>query len=137
MSILSKFLGKIKSHQRDIFLVICIGLISFISYNLGKINVLQKTPIKIERSADYKTQNNSLKANIFRASSNKLEANSQKQAAKSLDTRVVVSKKSASKKYHFSWCPSAKKIKEENKIWFGTEEEAQKAGYTLAGNCNK
>lgn len=38
-------------------------------------------------------------------------------------------------KYHLPWCGSAKQIKEENKIWFTTKEEAERAGYTPASNC--
>lgn len=38
-------------------------------------------------------------------------------------------------KYHLPWCSGAKRIKEENKIWFSTKEEAEKAGYEPAGNC--
>jgi len=39
------------------------------------------------------------------------------------------------KSYHLPWCSGAKLIKEENKIWFSTKEEAQARGYTPAGNC--
>jgi len=38
-------------------------------------------------------------------------------------------------RYHLPWCPGAKQIKEENKIYFATKEEAEKAGYTPAANC--
>ena len=38
-------------------------------------------------------------------------------------------------KYHLPWCAGAKQIKEENKIWFTTKEEAEKAGYSPAANC--
>lgn len=38
-------------------------------------------------------------------------------------------------KYHLPWCGSANQIKEENKIWFATKAEAEKAGYTPAANC--
>lgn len=38
-------------------------------------------------------------------------------------------------KYHLPWCSGAKSIKEENKIWFRTKEEAEAAGYTPAANC--
>lgn len=48
--------------------------------------------------------------------------------------RVVGSSKGS--KYHFPWCPGASQIKEENKIWFATEKDAQDAGYAKAGNCN-
>lgn len=38
-------------------------------------------------------------------------------------------------KYHLPWCSGASRIKEENKIWFSSQEEAEKMGYTPAGNC--
>ncbi|MEK7120782.1 MAG: hypothetical protein AAB840_01690 [Patescibacteria group bacterium] len=47
---------------------------------------------------------------------------------------AVVASKSGSK-YHLPWCSGASTIKEENKIWFDSVEEARKAGYTPAGNC--
>jgi hypothetical protein len=37
--------------------------------------------------------------------------------------------------YHFPWCSGAQRIKEENKIWFETKEEAEQAGYRPASNC--
>lgn len=38
-------------------------------------------------------------------------------------------------KYHFPWCSGAQRIKNENKVWFSTPQEARKAGYTPAANC--
>lgn len=38
-------------------------------------------------------------------------------------------------KYHLPTCAGAKQIKEENKVWFSTKEEAEAAGYTPATNC--
>ncbi len=38
-------------------------------------------------------------------------------------------------KYHLPWCPGAKQMKEENKIYFSSKEEAEAAGYTPAANC--
>lgn len=37
--------------------------------------------------------------------------------------------------YHYVWCSGAKRIKEENKIYFNSKEEAEKAGYRAAKNC--
>lgn len=130
---LSNLLNKIKSSQYHIFLVICIGLISFISYNLGQIEALEKTPIKISDKG-IKTVPDNLKADIFEATENieSYPVNNQKK----LDTRVVVSRASTSKKYHYTWCPGAKKINEANKVWFNSAQEAEVAGYTLAGNCS-
>ncbi|TSC62722.1 MAG: hypothetical protein G01um101448_259 [Parcubacteria group bacterium Gr01-1014_48] len=50
-----------------------------------------------------------------------------------LGGQYVASKKGT--KYHFPWCGGAARISEENKIWFNSKEEAEKAGYTPAGNC--
>lgn len=38
-------------------------------------------------------------------------------------------------KYHLPSCSSAKRIKEENKVYFATKEDAELAGYSPAGNC--
>lgn len=128
---IAKLLNLIKSHQYHLFLALCIGLISFTSYNLGKVSSEEQKPLKI-------TQN----ANIYKASFSAPEEEGRQtpealNTPKPLDMRVVVSKASDSKKYHYSWCGSWKKIKLENQVWFNTEQEAIAAGYTLAGNCSK
>ncbi|MDA8596956.1 hypothetical protein N9L26_01325 [Candidatus Pacebacteria bacterium] len=40
-----------------------------------------------------------------------------------------------SDKYHLPWCSGAKRIKEENQVWFANEAEARSKGYMPAGNC--
>ena len=47
--------------------------------------------------------------------------------------QVVASKNGT--RYYFPWCGGAKQIKEANKVWFASKEEAEKAGYTPAANC--
>jgi len=129
MNILAKIINGVKNHQKDVFLIFCIVLISSISFNLGKINALHKTPITITDTGQ--------EANIYKAT-NKLQSTSNNLKPKKttpLDKRVVASKASTTKKYHFTWCPGAKQIKEANKLWFETDVSAQKAGYTLASNC--
>lgn len=37
--------------------------------------------------------------------------------------------------YHLPWCSGAQRIKEENKVWFTTKEDAEQAGYRPATNC--
>lgn len=124
--ILSKILNLIKSHQKDIFLVFCMVLIAIIGFRLGRFDAQRQVPIKIMGDA-----------NVYQAptTSNPVQ-NVNTTPTQPQDLRVVASKASSSKKYHFTWCPGAKKIKEANKLWFDNESLAQKAGYTLAGNCN-
>ncbi len=38
-------------------------------------------------------------------------------------------------KYHLPWCGGAKRILEQNKVWFATKQEAVAAGYAPAANC--
>lgn len=130
MNIVSKILNWVKSSQYNIFLGVCILFISFISYNLGKISLSDKAELKITEGA-----------NIYKAvvtdEVNSEVATTPKVTPKTLDMRVVVSKASTTKKYHYTWCPGAKQIKDENKVWFNSDKEAETNGYTLAGNCTK
>jgi len=127
---LSKITNFIKFAQYHIFLAVCVLLISFISFNLGRINALHKTPLTITEN-----KNQNQKADIYSAS---IKTNTtSKQNVAPIDNRVVVSKASTTRKYHHVWCASASKIKEENKLWFSSAQEAEVAGYTLAGNCTK
>jgi len=128
-----KISNLIKSSQYHIFLALCIGLISFVSYNLGKIDALKKSPLKIEQGLLGKVQGQDQKANIYSATA---DSQSSTVSLKKLDTRVVVSKASTTRKYHHTWCASASKIKPENQVWFNTAAEAEAQGYTLAGNCS-
>ncbi len=47
--------------------------------------------------------------------------------------QVVASKNGT--KYYLPWCGGVKAIKEENKVWFASAEEAKAKGYTPAANC--
>jgi hypothetical protein len=51
----------------------------------------------------------------------------------SVEKAYVASKKGT--KYHLPTCIGAKSIKEGNRIWFGSKSEAERAGYSPAGNC--
>ena len=96
MKILAKFFNLIKFNQHSIFLALCIGLMSFISYNLGQIDALQQTPIKIVESEESKTESSNFKADIYSAT--QTENLNDRAGIKVLDTRVVASKNSTTKK---------------------------------------
>jgi hypothetical protein len=61
------------------------------------------------------------------------EGTSIQQQAMSAAGRYVGSRNGT--KYHLPWCSGAARIKEENKVWFSSKEEAEAAGYTPAANC--
>jgi len=56
------------------------------------------------------------------------------EAPSSATTGQYVASKNGSK-YHLPWCPGAKQMKEENKVWFASKPAAEAAGYTAAANC--
>lgn len=127
---ISKIANLIKCYQYQVFLTACMLLIAFTGYNLGRINANEKRPIKIENGANiYSAIKSSEIADQGQGTT------SLRTPTKKLDTRVVASKNSD--KYHYTWCSGANRIKEENKVWFASDKEAESRGYTLAGNCTK
>ncbi len=123
---LAKITSLVKQYQYDIFLGITFALIAIISFNLGRAHINQNSLLTVGDDG-----------NLYQASINNSLSGQQATSSTSnkTDLRVVASKNSKSKLYHFTWCSGAKQIKEENKIWFSTEKDAIAAGYTLAGNC--
>jgi hypothetical protein len=70
--------------------------------------------------------------NINKENLEKVE-NSKNENKNQNEILFVASKKG--KVYHLPWCPGAKAIQEDNKIYFSSREEAEKAGYRPAKNC--
>ena len=65
--------------------------------------------------------------------SNKASSGVTADTAAANDKKIVASRNGTA--YYYPWCSGAKRIKEENKVWFLTKEAAEKAGLKLAGNC--
>jgi hypothetical protein len=123
---ITKIIKLYKDCEKDIILAIIIILVAFSSFGLGRLSKIKesRTPITIDLPADGLTS-----------------TVQQVQQGESLDAiqglplekTFVASKNGA--KYHYPWCAGAQSIKEENKIWFSSKEEAEKAGYAPASNC--
>ena len=128
----SEIIQKVKiwteGHTNDIFIAALIFLVGMASFGLGRLSVIvpKKEPIRIEKTntpaVRRQTPDNSEKIGEFAASS-----------AVSAKGKYVASK--SGKAYHFPWCQSALKIKESNRVWFNSKEEAEAAVYTPAANC--
>lgn len=130
---ISKILEFIKSKQSEMVLALAVVLIAIISFQSGKISALHhfNQPLEIRGSgADI-----SLPIGNIKPKGTLPKAESSTHKSISGLGRVVASKNS--KSYHFLWCSGAKRIKEENKITFASEQEAQSQGYTLASNCQR
>lgn len=109
-------------------LIVCVSLASFV---LGRYSMTEKTSeIQNQGSAVTTALTQEVSSSEPMKNEVKIESQGDMQTA---EGGYVASKNGT--KYHLPWCGSAKQIKEENKIWFVTKEEAEKAGYTPASNC--
>ncbi|MCK4387048.1 MAG: hypothetical protein KAV41_03140 [Candidatus Pacebacteria bacterium] len=145
MQSIKEKLNKIKAagerliDNQAIFTILIIVLVAFSSFGLGRLSKIEenKTPLAIYDNA---TPNYNL-ASITQATEGgesvevqpRLPDRQAPQVGLINGGKYVASKNSD--KYHAPWCSGAKRIKEENKIWFNSKEEAEKAGYKPAGNC--
>ena len=107
----------------EIYIVAVIVLVGLSAFGLGRLSFIeeQKIPVSIEYAK-------TAPANVL--NSTRDFENQTEIAAGGL---LVASKNGS--KYHFPWCSGAQRMKEENKIWFESKEEAQSAGYEPAKNC--
>lgn len=115
----------IEFNKKELYISVSFVLIAFISFSLGRISVFQeqKYPIWIESVPEEELI-------VDRTASAVATATVQDFYSQKL---LIGSKNSD--KYHYIWCEGAKKISEQNKIYFSSKEEAEKAGYKPAKNC--
>lgn len=108
---LAKLKNLIKLYEKDIILTAVIILVALISFGLGRLSKIKEGRVPL---------------NIEVASMSDIEVG--------VNSGAIVASKNGTK-YHYPWCSGAQSIKEENKIWFNSIEEARKAGYQPASNC--
>lgn len=142
--LISRFLSQ---NQDKIVLIIGAILIAAIGFAGGRLSVLQKQaePITIEESdqlcscpkegsvAGDQTTDKQVVPEVKEELSSKTDLSSSNSQATTQEGKYVGSKNS--KKYHLPDCQYAKKIKEENQIWFKSVKEAQEADYQPCGAC--
>jgi len=127
MQSIKECLKKIKSYEEDMFISFVIILIAFISFGLGRLSKIEesKLPITIENVG----------SGVFNAKNTQnADYNSPQPQGEASKSGVIVASKNGTK-YHFPWCSGALRIKDENKVWFESEDVAKKAGYGPASNC--
>jgi len=109
--------------KADIFIVFVIILVGLASFGLGKLSAFEKkkVPISISETSEkvYLSQNNESQTQSLRSEENK---------------GVVVASRSGTK-YYYPWCSGVARIKEENKVWFNSIEEAKSKGLSPASGC--
>lgn len=112
--------------RKDVYVSGIIILVAITSYILGALSVLNEVrkPITIEQ---FELGKPPIDPTISGTQTNSpISTDSSK--------KVYVGSKNGTK-YHLGTCSGAKTIAPANQVWFTTKEEAEKNGYTKAGNC--
>ena len=115
--------------KEDLFIVFLIILVGTASFGLGKNSAFEKKKISI---SILKTQ----EAILSSVTESSVDTNNASTTLKNQTQGkgIVVASKSGTK-YYYPWCTGVSKIKEENKIWFNSIEEAKARGLTPASGC--
>ncbi|MBL7053456.1 MAG: hypothetical protein ISS02_02265 [Candidatus Portnoybacteria bacterium] len=118
----------VKKNSVDIILIVTIILVALISFGIGYLIASQ-------------TENQSIiiqnPSNTYSASINQSSVPLQNELEKQTTGQGSFMGSINSNKYHWPDCSFAKRISEENQIWFSSEEEAQNAGYIRCGGFEK
>jgi len=133
-----KLFFKKLSRRDDLFVVLIIVLVGFGGFGLGRLSIIEegRGPVIFDHRNDQLSTTNFQsppKVNQLSAENGQNTNFQTSIVAHSQEKQYVASVKGS--KYHFPWCSGAGRINEENKIWFASKEEAEKAGYEPAKNC--
>jgi len=113
----------------DLFIVLLLILVGTASFGLGKLSSLEKrkTPISILKTKELLTATvaESFGTNTSSTANTKTQTQGK---------GIVLASKSGTK-YYYPWCTGVSRIKEENKVWFLSIEDARSAGLTPASGC--
>ena len=117
---------------KDILIIIIIILVGLSSFELGRLSKngnLNDNEIKIEYPANYKENdlNIPIQANLSQINTNN--------APKTTTITGNYFASNRGKKYYPVGCSAGNTIKQENRIYFSTSAEAEKAGYELSSSC--
>lgn len=124
-----KVKGWVRENRTDLLTAAIIFFIGISSFGLGRLSVSipQKEPIRLENPG------------FSQEKQEEQQKEQQEQAADvpgptALKNGAFVASKSGSV-YYAVWCSGVSRIREENKVWFQTKEEAKAQGYRPAKNC--
>ena len=105
------------SHSQDIFVILLIILVALASFGLGRLSVAtQRTPEIAIEYPPFVTETDLTDTEAYKPRGS-----------------YVASKNGT--KYYTLDCSGVNRIKEENKVYFDTTDEAEARGYDPAANC--
>lgn len=118
--------------EADVVLVLIIMMTAVCSFALGRYSVTERTSSTSTFNTQPATYTESKK--VSETKKGELYSAEESSITNIPTEGAYVASKSGTK-YHLPWCAGAKQIKNENKIWFDTKEDAESAGYAPASNC--
>jgi len=120
----------------DIYIVIILILVGTASFGLGKLSSYEKSKVPIAvintKKAVY---DEALKIPVSSPTTDQSSENKQVQTSLPAQTGGEVVASKSGTKYYYPWCSGASRIKDENKVWFNSIDEAKAANLTPASNC--
>ncbi len=128
-----RFFRFLFDREGPLFISLCFILISLASFGLGRLSALedQREAVVIDNKfARMFEEQQVFRPNEFL----KVPTESVPTKLAGMESGLYVASRNGSR-YHLPSCSGAQRILEENKIWFSSQEEAEKAGYTPAQNC--
>lgn len=114
----------VKKNESDIFLTLVIVFVALTSFGFGLL-------------IDFSSSNPIVIQNPTASVGQSLIDEEKPLKEEGIDNKGKFLGSINSNKYHHPDCPWAKKISEENRIWFDSENNAQEAGYIPCGNIGK
>lgn len=128
---------------KDIFVVIIVLLVGLSSFGLGR---LSKNTTNQGVSVEYLNQDqmNQNQGNVLSAFTEETNTNTIKSGTQVNSNKLPSVSNSVGKsffasnrgqKYYSIGCSAGKTIKQENRVYFATKAEAEKAGYELSSSC--
>ncbi|OHA09283.1 MAG: hypothetical protein A3B37_03905 [Candidatus Sungbacteria bacterium RIFCSPLOWO2_01_FULL_59_16] len=131
---LTEFLRKVNAffaaNRKDLGIAVLVFLVGMVSFGLGRLSRSwpRSYPLVLENASDGSasadTEGTAAIGQALRGTPPPADAPS--------GTYVASRNGSA---FHLPSCSGAKQIKDENKVWFQTKEDAVRAGYRPAANC--
>ena len=120
----------LRRSKEDILTGIIFALVALLAFGLGRLSALKESqetkPLQIVEPSLNNTR--SILTKTSREEEGMLRGLPEREQKK-----FVASKNGCC--YHLPECPGAQRIREENKIWFSSKEEAESYGYQPAKNC--
>ncbi|MBI2175603.1 MAG: hypothetical protein HYU35_02640 [Parcubacteria group bacterium] len=128
---LASLFQKVKAYweisREELFLITVIAAVALISFGLGRLSIVSSTRPAVR-----------LLVPPAASAVGAVTAGQQEYIAGAgiqITGKNYVASKNGTK-YYALWCGGVDRIKEENKIWFVSPAEAERAGYEKAVNCD-